>query len=101
MHIYFLRADRNISLFYVQAFLRHPVFQGISASLHVDEPYAMMPWMAKNDDVQAFLRHPVFQGISASLHVDEPYAMMPWMAKNDDVQAFLRHPVFQGISASR
>jgi hypothetical protein len=24
---------------YVQAFLRHPVFQGISASMHVDERY--------------------------------------------------------------
>ena len=49
MHIYLLKADRNISLFYVQ-----------------DERYVMMPWMAKNDDVQIFLRHPAFQGITTS-----------------------------------
>jgi len=42
-----------LASFKVLAFLRHPVFQGISASMHV-----------------AFLRHPVFQGISASMHVD-------------------------------
>ena len=28
------------------AFLRHPVFQGISTSMHVDKRYAMLPWMA-------------------------------------------------------
>ncbi|MCJ8318123.1 MAG: hypothetical protein MJK12_00710 [Colwellia sp.] len=33
---------------YVLAFLRHPVFQGISASMHVDERYIVVPWMAKS-----------------------------------------------------
>ncbi len=64
MHIYLLKADRNISLFYVQTFLRHPAFQGISASLHVDERYAMMPWMVKNDDVSDILSFKVLLPLS-------------------------------------
>ena len=74
--------------FYVQAFLRHPVFQGISASMHVNERYAAVTRMWKSSDVQAFLRHPVFQCISASMHVNERYAAITRMWKSSDVQSY-------------
>ena len=50
---------------HVQAFLRHPVFQGISASMYVDERYTAVTRMWKGSDVQVFLRHPVYEDLSA------------------------------------
>ena len=38
----------------VQAFLRHPVFQCISASMHVNERNAAITRMWKSSDVQAY-----------------------------------------------
>jgi hypothetical protein len=76
---------RQRAYMFRMAFLRHPVFPGISASLHVNGITRCCDCMDAGSRVtqeqlprrqraymfrMAFLRHPVFPGISASLHVN-------------------------------